>query len=90
MTEGRTYTVTHPAGVAYTTGNENVAFAALGWGWQSSTDPDRPPGVDLTAVKTKADLQGYADAVLIPGVDQNTQTRAEMEQTITAWHEENA
>lgn len=84
----RTYTVIHPSGVTYTTTNDNVAYAALGWGWMSSTDPDRPAGVDLSAVATKSDLQGYADELLIPGVDQGSQTRAEMEAAITTWHEE--
>lgn len=79
-----TYTVAHSTGVTWTTGSLDEAAMLTGWGWDPVPDADRPVGVDCSGAATKADLQAYAAAMLIPDVDG---TRAAMEQAITDWHD---
>lgn len=88
-TRPRTYTLRHDTGVTVTVDSIDVAAALTGWpGWTAyETNGAEPVGIDLKAAPRKGDLLDYASALGISGVSAN-HTRAEMESTIAAWHEE--
>jgi hypothetical protein len=84
----RTFTAAHPSGVTFTSADLATAALLTGWGWRPCPDEDRPVGVDVSGARTKGDLVAYAADLVIDMA--GTKTRADIEQRISAHHEEHS
>lgn len=88
--KGRTYTVEHTTGVRSTFTWVEHASAMTGWeGWRPTELADLPVGPSFDAVKSKAALLDYAQAMMVDTSDVTSRTtRADLEQLIVEHHRE--